>query len=1064
MSNPTSQDGLAYGTEADTHLGCSQEQIHIPGAIQPHGALLAIDPLCGFTVIAASRNAAGLLTGAAAPGGIIGRTTASILGADFAASVRQRLENGGLRGEAPWQSTLNLADQRHAFEVSVHAHAGLILVELEPAGAQDEAVALASVRQLRETIVELRGATGSVEELARIATRGLRSLTGYERVLVYRFDADWNGASIGEDKTADWDESLDGLIAPAFNIPAQARELYRRSPMRWIADMDAKSVPLDIDPAWTRDQPSPHAIDLSFAHLRSNSPVHRRFQRGIGVHGSLSLSILHDGRLWGTMICHHRKMHHLSPGQRTTAVALTDAFALRVGLAERTATEQARRGDLARLSTLLAHMAEAEIVTLALTTGDATIDGLFASTGAAVVYDGELTLLGRTPPRAEMLKLIPWLWVQNGTVKQFQTNNLSTSYPAWKPHTAIASGLLAVFLSPGRPDMLLWLRPEEPQLVSWGGNPHDDATGDPSNPPRVSFERWVEMRHGARPWAEWELEIAETLRHGVTEVIVRSLRHRARIEASDQARKTSEAALRRSNEVLEASTQAHLVQQEGEARFRFATEAGRLGVWELDLQTYELTASAVFKENFSHDRDTPFTYAEMQAAVHPDDRRRIMAAIALSVATGVEYDIECRVMRPGETTGWVQMHAQVVHAADGIASRMAGISLDITERVQTEERVRQGQRLEAVGQLTAGVAHDFNNVLQVLLGSLELAIGKLEDRSDVCATLERALHVGQRGARLTSHLLSFSRMQALRPTTVELPPLFAELSHTLEHTLGQDIAISIDTAPGLPPVLVDATHLDAALLNLALNARDAMHHKGKLRIEATATGEQVVIAVTDTGEGMTPEVLSHACEPFYSTKGTMGSGLGLSMVQGFARQSGGELRIQSATGQGTRVEIWLPKAVRPTVAAPALRAKPLRGSGRLLVVDDDLDVGGTTAALLSEAGFDVTMVGGGRDALDAMGASLDFDALVTDYVMPGMNGGDLVLQARALHHDLPAMVITGYATAEGLERLPSDVTILRKPFQREEIVRRINVLVKGRVTGAKPRVIWRFRRAERGSG
>ena len=144
MSNPTSQDGLAYGTEADTHLGCSQEQIHIPGAIQPHGALLAIDPLCGFTVIAASRNAAGLLTGAAAPGGIIGRTTASILGADFAASVRQRLENGGLRGEAPWQSTLNLADQRHAFEVSVHAHAGLILVELEPAGAQDEAVALAS--------------------------------------------------------------------------------------------------------------------------------------------------------------------------------------------------------------------------------------------------------------------------------------------------------------------------------------------------------------------------------------------------------------------------------------------------------------------------------------------------------------------------------------------------------------------------------------------------------------------------------------------------------------------------------------------------------------------------------------------------------------------------------------------------------------------------------------------------------------------------------------------------------------------------------------------------------
>jgi PAS domain S-box-containing protein len=493
-------------------------------------------------------------------------------------------------------------------------------------------------------------------------------------------------------------------------------------------------------------------------------------------------------------------------------------------------------------------------------------------------------------------------------------------------------------------------------------------------------------------------------------------------------------------------------QREAEARFRFATQAGELGVWELDLQSKKLTASPVCKENFGRNQMDRFTYEELQEAVHPDDRDRMSKSIDQSISTGDAYDIECRIVRPGGITGWVKMRARVTRAADGTPLHMAGISLDITERVLTGKRIRQSQRVEAVGRLTAGVAHDFNNVLQSLLGGIELALDQVADQPKVCAYLELALRAGQRGGRLTSHLLSFSRQQVLRPTALELPPLLRDLSQTLVRTLGQDVAVRIDVAPDLPYVFADAAYLDSALLNLALNARDAMPAGGELRIEANATGERVVITVVDTGEGMPAEVLAQACEPFFSTKGTKGSGLGLSMVQGFARQSGGELRIESVIGQGTRIEIALPVAFPPSmppIPAAALKKQPIQGQGRILVVDDDTDLVMITAAFLQEAGFEVTTASDGNEALVKLSV-FAFEALVTDYAMPGMNGTDLLLQVHAVHPRLPVLMITGYASAEGQDGLPSDTVILRKPFRRDDLLYAVKDLVSDVVTEGLP--------------
>jgi len=731
LSAASSTANEAERSAAAAKLACAQEPIHIPGTIQPHGALLAVEPLRGWTVVAASRNAAELLAAPLPAGGCVGRSAASVLGPHFVKAVQSRFGDGSLRGEAPWQSTFEPPGSALALDAAVHSHAGLVIVELERAGAQGMVDAQAALRQLQGAIIDLRETGNELEELARVAAVGVRRLTGYERVLVYRFDTEWNGQAIAEDKAVDWDTSLAGLRFPATDIPAQARALYRRSPMRWVPNRDATPVPLDVDPAWNPawvdGRQQPQAIDLSFARLRSPSSVHLQIHRNLGINGFMSLSILHRERLWGLMVCHHRQPHHPSSSQRSAAAALTDAFALRVGPAERTDTEQARRDDLVRLSTLLAQMAEADVVAAPLTTGDVTIGSLFASTGAAVLHDGGFSSVGSTPPEAEVRELAAWLHRRGDAAKLFQTNNLAAAYPAWERHTAVASGLLAVFLSADRSDMLLWFRPEEAELMSWGSGAHMQVP-EPA-PPRPPFERWAEMRHGfAKPWAEWELEMAETLRHGITEVVVRSLRR----------------------------------------------------------------------------------IAELQ------------------------------------------------------------------------DKLRQSQKMEAVGQLTGGIAHDFNNLLAGVLGSLELmqarvAQGRL---GEVDRYIGAAVTSANRAASLTHRLLAFSRRQTLDPKAVDINRLTTSMEDLIRRTVGPAIHVETVISGGLWRTLCDANQLENALLNLAINARDAMPEGGRLTIEAAnarlddayagrhhevAAGQYVAVSVTDTGTGMAPNVVAHVFEPFFTT-------------------------------------------------------------------------------------------------------------------------------------------------------------------------------------------------------
>ena len=390
--------------------------------------------------------------------------------------------------------------------------------------------------------------------------------------------------------------------------------------------------------------------------------------------------------------------------------------------------------------------------------------------------------------------------------------------------------------------------------------------------------------------------------------------------------------------------------------------------------------------------------------------------------------------------------AQLQHAHDELLAQIA-------ERARTEDQLRHMQKLESIGQLTGGVAHDFNNLLTAVLGNLELLRKRLPHDPATDRLIEGATQGAQRGAALTQRLLAFARRQALQPKPTDLAELVRGVADLLRRSLGPNIEIAFDLPAGLPAASADHNQIELALLNLAVNARDAMPDGGTLTISLSleqapaardlAAGRYIKLCVSDTGFGMDPQTLNRAIEPFFSTKEVgKGTGLGLSMIHGLALQLKGALRLHSEVGRGTRAELWLPVAHGAAVAA-APDAQPEADVSKrrltLLFVDDDFLISLSTAALLEDLGHDVIKASSGAAALDVVKSGKPIDLLITDYAMPGMTGVQLADAVRELRPDLPILLATGYADlpARAKVALPR----LSKPYQQKQLAERITSLV-----------------------
>jgi signal transduction histidine kinase len=404
------------------------------------------------------------------------------------------------------------------------------------------------------------------------------------------------------------------------------------------------------------------------------------------------------------------------------------------------------------------------------------------------------------------------------------------------------------------------------------------------------------------------------------------------------------------------------------------------------------------------------------------------------------------------------LEARVVERTREIDAANRQLLSQIEERERVEATLQQMQRLEAVGQLTSGVAHDFNNLLTVVLGNVEF-IEKKDQINPSDPTLKQRLShmrlAAERGAKLTSQLLAFSRRQHLDPKPVDLNEALAQMSDLLQSSLGGSVQIKTVFRPALWRALVDPSQIELVVLNLAINARDASPIGSTITLETSnatlgppekpeepSAGDYVMVAVSDNGSGMTKEVLAKAFEPFFTTKEIgKGSGLGLSQALGFAKQSGGGIRIESRVGEGTSVKVYLPRTVDAGVdntasdSSGAIR-RPLKGS-IILLVDDDNAVREITASMLREFGYVVLEVGSGGAALDFLSEESNIHLVLLDFAMPGMNGMEVARQVHSKFPTIPVLFITGYVDQAVLTDI-GEARIIKKPFVGDELATKVH--------------------------
>jgi len=456
--------------------------------------------------------------------------------------------------------------------------------------------------------------------------------------------------------------------------------------------------------------------------------------------------------------------------------------------------------------------------------------------------------------------------------------------------------------------------------------------------------------------------------------------------------------------------------------------------------------------------------------VHPDDRETYRKAIEDSLQRRRNGSIEYRIVRPDGDLLHVRDSWRVLLDADGAPRRVIGTRSDLTDRHAQEERLRRANRLEAIGQLTGGIAHDFNNLLTVVIGLAELVQQRLRQDDPNLAHLNGILRAATRASELTARLLAFARRQPLRVGRVDCNRLLADMDPLLRRTLGTGIEIETVLAGGLWSAVADQAQLESALVNLCLNARDAMPQGGALTIETANVrldesyalqesevrpGAYVMLAVTDTGTGMAPDVMLRAFEPFFSTKGTAaksmaggGTGLGLSMVYGFMKQSGGHVKIYSEPGLGTTVKLYLPRADAAPLNEPLQReeARTVPGSETILLVEDDPLVRAFAEQALKGFGYNLVVYGDPRVLRDELDRLPQIDLLFTDVVLPGqINGRQVADMVRGRFPDVRVLYTTGYTQNAVVHqgRLDADVDLLQKPYRSGELNRRIRQALDG---------------------
>jgi signal transduction histidine kinase len=530
---------------------------------------------------------------------------------------------------------------------------------------------------------------------------------------------------------------------------------------------------------------------------------------------------------------------------------------------------------------------------------------------------------------------------------------------------------------------------------------------------------------------------------------------------------------------------------ESEQRLQNALKAGRFGAWQLEAEFLSLECSDTTRAHYGRQEGVPFSYEDWLQAIYPEDQPRVQSALQHSLDSGDDFIIEYRNRWPDGSLNWVDVRARAISARNGRVISLVGVTSDITERKQAEvqlrrlnetleqqveertsqlrhneEVLRQSQKMEAVGQLTGGIAHDFNNMLTGIIGSLELlrrrlARGKTDDLNSL---IDLGVTSANRAAALTHRLLAFSRRQSLDSKPVDMNQLIHSMGELLHRSINESIRLELHLQEALWTAEADPNQLESALLNLVLNARDAMPDGGLLVVESfnrtldrsftnahenLLPGDYVVLSISDTGYGMPENVISRAFDPFFTTKPIgQGTGLGLSMIYGFSKQSRGHVSIKSEVGSGTTVELYLPRFMGVPVQDEHVFAasETFANAGEtVLIVEDDPAVRALVCQVLGELGYAYLQAGEAASAVPILESAQRIDLLVSDVGLPGMNGRQLAEIARQLRPGLKVLFITGYAEHAAVRAgfLEDGMEMITKPFAFDHLTAKVREMING---------------------
>jgi PAS domain S-box-containing protein len=835
---------------------CEDEPICIPGSIQRHGFLLVLDE-AGERVIAASENTVEFLE--VPLNLILGTPVQNILEREVLAVIRGLAYTEELSGQMTYLGSFPMRTE--LYSVVTHLVDGKRVLEFE------RIEHLVSPELMNAIITNFVGKLSKLQnevELCRAITKQVSELTGFNRTLLYSFDEVGHGTVLTEENDGVLPSYLD-LRFPASDIPKQARELYLQNTVRIIPDASYVASPLQ----GVAKTPM-KTFDLSSSVLRSVSPIHLEYMRNMGTMSSMSISLVCEGRLWGLISCHSAEPRSVAYVVRSACDLLTKMVGTQLmafqsatqleravhfhGVQRRILTQMAAENDY--LKAMAAQMSELAQVT--------------NSEGVTLVIDGVCSSSGRTPPDAAVIRLAESLDTQ-ADLKLFSSHSLQDDFEWAAEIEDLASGCVAIRISDVRQNYVMWFRPQIVSTVKWAGEPAKVKEAAGGLHPRASFDTWQQQVHGkSAPWTEMELESAQEFRSAVMTI-----------------------SLKRAEEAVDIS----------EARFQELTHTLPNLVWAADDDGYITYVNERWKQENLETEGLWFEQDRFAA----DDRNHCEDLWRDAVKSGNSFEAELQLKGPkGAKDKLTLVRAVPFRRSNGNRAGWVGTFTDLTERKERELAMRMTEKLALTGRMTSVIAHEINNPLEAITNLHYLLGQEVSGNEPALAYIAQASGELDRISGITKQTLRWSKENIENPQHVQAGTLFEDVLRLFKGKI-RNREVSVDTSGEQCQVYGVVGQLRQVLVNLFSNALDASPIGGTIWMSAEAAGVDIQLIVRDEGAGMSEETQSQIFDPFYSTKGDLGNGLGLYISCEIVERHEGKILVESSVGKGTTMTVQLPQ-------------------------------------------------------------------------------------------------------------------------------------------------------------